>query len=313
MKTNVVAQVVGLLVFSLLAGAFGIEVPLEAGEGTNAPVVLGSDGQALPFASEQDLLDYLRTAQGLSFKTLSHGITKAEKILLEQDGIAAQVVFHDVDSNEQRTKRLPNGNVVLYVKDSYRSQIAAYELSRMLGMENVPPTVERRFKSARGSAQLWIENAMTELDRVEKGLKPPDHIQWGRRYADMRVFDNLINNIDRNQGNLLVDASWNLWMIDHTRSFGRDRTLPRPELISRCSRRLWNRRVELDEDEVHARVSPYLKKTELRSIFFRREKLIEHLEEEIASKGEKWVIFDYGAPDPGVEVRQSSAISESDQ
>jgi len=183
----------------------------------------------------------------------------------------------------------------------------------MLGMENVPPTVERRFKSARGSAQLWIENAMTELDRVEKGLKPPDSLQWGRRYADMRVFDNLINNIDRNQGNLLVDPSWNLWMIDHTRSFGRDRTLPRPELISRCSRRLWKRIIELDEDEVDARLVPYLKRTELKSIFLRREKLIALLEEQIASKGEKWVIFDYGAPDPGVEVRQSSAISESDQ
>ena len=30
----------------------------------------------------------------------------------------------------------------------------------------------------------------------------------------MHVFDNLINNIDRNQGNILFDAHWNMLFID---------------------------------------------------------------------------------------------------
>jgi hypothetical protein len=308
---------VGLSLYSSLAIvgdiAAGVEVPVEIVEGTNSPVLRGSDGQVLSFENEQQLLSYLRAAREVSSRTLGQGITQAEKILLAQDGIAAHVVFHDVDSNELRTKRLPNGNVVLHLRDSYTGQIAAYELSRMLGMDNVPPTVERRFKSSRGSAQLWIEDAMTELKRVEKGLKPPDRNLWNQQYADMRVFDNLINNIDRNQGNLLADPSWTLWLIDHTRSFGRERTLPRPELVSRCSRRLWQGIVELDTDEVQARLSPYLKKPEIKAIFLRREKLIELLEEKIMEQGEKQVIFNIGAPDPGIEIRQSSAKPDSDQ
>ena len=35
----------------------------------------------------------------------------------------------------------------------------------------------------------------------------------------MRVFDELIANTDRNQGNMLIDKQWKLWLIDHTRGF----------------------------------------------------------------------------------------------
>jgi len=35
----------------------------------------------------------------------------------------------------------------------------------------------------------------------------------------VRLFDQLIYNTDRNLGNLLIDKSWRLWMIDHTRAF----------------------------------------------------------------------------------------------
>ena len=288
----------------VMASQFGV---VTADTVPPSPVLRGPDGAVLPFEQEQTLLEYLRTADAVSSKTLPVGITKAKKVLLQKDGDTANVVFHTVNSHEQRTKRLPNGNVVLYVRDGFTSQLAAYEMSRLLGMANVPPTVERRIDSRRGSAQLWIENGMTELKRVEKGLEPPSHNLWRQRYSDMRVFDNLINNIDRNQGNLLIDPDWNLWLIDNTRSFGRDKTLPRPELVERCSRRLWQAIHELDEGTVFERLSPYLQKSEIKAIFSRRAKLIELLQEKISAKGEEWILFNIGDPDPGVEVRQSDA------
>lgn len=311
MRTGVAAPCVGLMLLFSLAGLIGLRTPALAWQPKTALGLMGSDGRELPFEDQSRLLDYLRSAEMVSSKTLSQGITKAEKILIQQEGVVAHVIFHDVDFHEQRTKRLSNGNVVLYVRDSYTSQIAAYEMSRLLGMGNVPPTVEREFDSSRGSAQLWIENAMTELVRLEKNLEPPDHNLWNQRYFDMRVFDNLINNIDRNQGNLLVDPFWNLWLIDHTRSFGRDRTLPRPELISRCSRGLWDRVRNLDEGEVTARLSPYLRKSEVKAIFSRREKLIILIEEKIAASGEKRVLFENIATDPASQVRESSRDPDS--
>lgn len=305
MRTSVVLRT-GLLLASCLASGTSVESTDLESESGNLPRLMASDGRNLPFENRHQLLAYLETARIVSSKVLSQGITRAEKILLEEGGVTAHVVFHDVDQHEQRTKRLPNGNVVLYVKDSYKSQIAAYEMSLLLEMDSVPPTVARRFRSSRGSAQLWIENAMTEEERREKKLEPPDQNLWNQQYADMRVFDNLINNIDRNQGNVLIDPFWKLWMIDHTRSFGRDKSLPRPELVTRCSRRLWDRIRTLDAEMVDERLSPYLRKSEIKALLARREKLIALLEEKIASRGEHWVLFDPGAPDSDVEVHEVS-------
>ncbi|MEJ2084942.1 MAG: hypothetical protein P8Y44_04590, partial [Acidobacteriota bacterium] len=191
----------------LLALTFGA---IESEARSSADLVLmGSDGNELQFEDSEELLGFLKNAREVSSEVLGQGITKAERVLIEQQGVTAHVVFHDVDENEQRMKRLPNGRVVFFVRDSYTGQIAAYELSRMLGIDNVPPTVERRIHSTRGSAQLWIENARTEQDRLEANMEPPDYNVWNQRYADMRVFDNLINNIDRNQGNLLIDPFGN--------------------------------------------------------------------------------------------------------
>ncbi|MGB5878751.1 MAG: hypothetical protein WBH85_01865, partial [Thermoanaerobaculia bacterium] len=226
-------------------------------------------------------------------------------------GIEARAVFHDIDRNEQEVKRLKNDNVVMYLRDSFLNQAAAYEMSRMLGMKNVPPTVLRQSAGDRGSAQLWIENAMTEQMRVEQELEPPDYNLWNQYYADMRVFDNLINNIDRNQGNMLVDSSWNLWLIDHTRSFGRDKALPYPEIVVRCSRGLWKGiRADWDDAEVEERMAPYMKSNEIEALLSRRQKLVELIEKQIAERGEKVVLFDFGDPDPAVKVSSSSATSE---
>ena len=40
---------------------------------------------------------------------------------------------------------------------SYKSEIAAYELDKLLKMDMVPPTVERQLHGANGAAQLWVE------------------------------------------------------------------------------------------------------------------------------------------------------------
>ena len=84
---------------------------------------------------------------------------------------------------------------------------------------------------------------------------------------DMRVFDNLINNVDRNQTNILIDDNWRLILIDHTRSFARDHSLPRPEQVIHCSRGLWHAIRHLDEGEVRERLTPYLKSAEIDALF----------------------------------------------
>ena len=49
--------------------------------------------------------------------------------------------------------------MVNFFRDHYANNVAAFELSRMLGMNNVPPGVVRRVGRNKGSLHLWIENS----------------------------------------------------------------------------------------------------------------------------------------------------------
>jgi len=272
------------------------------------PVFLDKDGGALPIQSYEAILFFLRTAGETGSKDLDEGITGAKRLDLSKDGIQARAVFHDIHSVEPRIKRLENGQVRGYLRDSYTSQIAAYELGRMLEIQNIPPSVRRRSDRRNGSAQLWIEHAKTETTRQEAGIRPPDQTLWNQLYADMRVFDNLINNTDRNLGNTLVDSQGNLWLIDHTRSFGQDKTLPHPEAITRCSNRLYEAIVGLDEDRVSKRMktAKLLAPGEIDALLRRRTELLEKIDERIRLLGPEAVFFDYGDPEPGITVDEDA-------
>ena len=266
------------------------------------PVFLGPGDQPLPIQDEDEILSFLRIAPEISSELIEIGITGAWRLVLSKDGVEARAAFHRVQKLERKTKRLPNDKIVGYVRDSYTSQVAAYRLGRLLKVHNIPPTVLRRSDGRKGSAQLWIENGMMEKERLEKGIEPADRTLWNQLYSDMRVFDNLINNIDRNTGNMLVDSSGHLWLIDHTRSFGRDRSLPRPETIARCSNRLHQAILELDQAAVESQLEELLAKGEIKAIFHRRTALLKKLDERIRERGEHQVLFDYGDAEPGIRI-----------
>ena len=118
----------------------------------------------------------------------------------------------------------------------------------------------------------------------------------------MQVFDNLIGNFDRNQGNILIDEGWKLWLIDHTRSFRPSKSLPTPDAISRCSRGLWEALQALEVEQLEASLDPYLAVAEIRTVIARRDRIVELLGKRIERMGEKRVIFDWSDPNPDVRV-----------
>jgi len=80
-------------------------------------------------------------------------------------------------------------------------------------------------------------------------------MEWAKQVCRQRTFDNLISNIDRNAGNLLVDGEWNLILIDHTRAFASDR-LPFEKEMTRIDREFFARLKALDEASVMKSVRP---------------------------------------------------------
>ena len=188
---------------------------------------------------------------------------------------------------------MADGSFVMFFRDSYLNEVAAYRLGLMLGIHNIPPAVVRTHKGAEGSFQLWLEGATTEKERMAKGLKAPDKAVFRRQVFDMDVFDALINNVDRNQGNILWDKDWNLWMIDHTRAFGRDNKVRSPEALQMCSRSLYNAIKGLDSKALKSAMKPYMSSFELTALVKRHKDLVKTLDQMIQSQGEDQVIFEY--------------------
>jgi hypothetical protein len=255
------------------------------------------DGKPLPFDSEEALLAYLRDAAVVSEKQItSGGITFPYKILLEKGGVRSDAIFRDVDE-EKLVAQLSRGKSELNFRDSYIFEPAAYELSLLLGLDNVPPATLRRVHNKKGSVQIWVENAMTDMKRAKENIQPPDVQQWNKQLQMMNVFDELIYNTDRNRGNILITTDWKLWMIDHTRAFRRHNELQHPDMLKQCERRLYEKLKGLDEAAARERLKPYLTGYELDSLFKRRKLIVERFDKLIAEQGEDHVLYTY-TPSP---------------
>lgn len=252
----------------------------------------GPSGEALPFRSVDEVIEFLRAARVVSRKAVGSGITKPKKLLLEKDGVQMHAIFRS-HNTEKPESMLKDGRRIRNYRDSYLLEVAAFRMAQMLDLDGVPPVVKRRVDGEEGSVQLWIENAMTETQRQERKITPPDQQRWTWQMQRMRLFDLLIYNWDRHTDNILVDPQWNVWMIDHTRSFRREDDVPYVDQIILCERRFWERLQSLDEAAIRERLKDILNEPELRGLLRRREKLVRHLGGRIAEQGEARVLFSW--------------------
>ncbi len=248
----------------------------------------GEDGQILPFETESEILAFLRTANVVSKKRVGSGVNNPWKVLLEKDGIQAHACFRDVRISKKKAHLKTGGKHNF--RDDARFEVAAYRLARMLGIDNIPPVVERKLFRREVTLQIWVENAITEKIRVERESWPSlmKKVQrWQAQNHIMRAFDSLIYNEDRNQGNILYDDDWNLWMIDHTRAFRRHRKLLAPERVWKMEKRFLEQLRNLDPAQVKNALSDYLGPSELRALLARVSKMLEHVDSLVAQKGEE--------------------------
>lgn len=259
-------------------------------------------GNPLPFKTIQEMEEFLATAEVKSQQAIPKGVTKPKKILLEKDGVQAHAKFNYVNQSGQREK-MADGTVEMYFLDSYKADMAAYRLSRLLGMESVPPAVARTIDGQDGIVQLWVEGLNTYENWLKEGnTGTPASTYFDRQLRDMYAFDLLIRNVDRNQGNIAWDQDNNLWLIDHTRSMARDNALREPSKFKGCSRQFYEAVKGLGESEATATLSPYLANFEIKALMKRRDKLVKLIDSQIKKEGEAEVLFNYGDPPPGLVI-----------
>jgi hypothetical protein len=177
--------------------------------------------------------------------------------------------------------------------DSYLYNLAAYELAKLLGLENMlPVTVERRWNGKIGSLTWWLPVMMNIGEFTEKKIRPPNIQGWVNSMHKVRVFTELIYDTDRNNpGNILIGNDWELYMVDFTRAFRRYHDLRNPDNLVRCSRELLEKIRALDGDKFTAEAGEYLTDPEIEGVMKRRDKIVAYFEKLIAEKDESVVLY----------------------
>jgi len=223
----------------------------------------------------------------------SKGITKPRKATLTDAGRTLYAVFKDIDDYEPKSKT-PDGRVFFSLSDSYKHEVASYELSKLLGLDIVPPTVGRNIDGKNGSLQLWVDGSMREWERKNvKKLIPPDMDRWNNQIATIKLYLQLIWDTDFNNiSNLLVDESWKLWKIDASRAFYVDKKLRREDSLNRFSRKVLAALEILDREALDTTLERWLSARQIEALWQRRTRILELAAENVAKFGEESVLYD---------------------
>jgi hypothetical protein len=256
----------------------------------------GAGLQAQFTAAEQAEFDkweeFLKTAPIVAKEQITGplAVTSPWELTLERDGVRQKALWKSV-----------LGERVAGFKETWKGEIAAYRLSRALGLLMVPPTVEREFNGDRGSCQLWVEGWNNLETILKKKLNPPGirAASFSRALCLQRAFDNLIYNVDRHQRNYLVMEDWRMILIDHSRSFATKKKLIYDEkyregpnfIMASLPRTFVEALKGMTPESLRAAVGDYLTENELEATLARRDLIIAWLDKRIAALGEDKVLY----------------------
>ena len=203
----------------------------------------------------QEIEEYLRTAECVRAEIF--GPDKPTRCTLRPGGPVGRMMW----------RSLPPG-IYRGFRESYKAEIAAYEVDKLLKMDMVPPSVERQLEGNTGAAQLWVENVSGVKESASPGES--NRADWEDQLARMTMFDNLIGYRDRSLGNMLRDVEWNLILLDHSRAFGEGTELRK---MNRIDEGFWSKIESLTSNQLNAALRAWLDDNEIKAILDRREKM----------------------------------------
>jgi hypothetical protein len=249
-------------------------------------------------AAKEQWIAFLQTARiGESVQLGGvDAITNPWKLALSKDGVSRFGLWKDIDSIEDKP-------------DRWRYEVAAYRIDVLLGLDMVPPTVERRFQGRPGSIQLWMDGTESLKARTARGAGIPEagREEWNRRAFLQRAFDSLIANEDRNANNILVDGQVRVMLIDHSRAFRTAKPFSErlvfgaagltrapdgtPYPFPKLPRAFVAKLRALDAKSLRAGLKGVLVGKEIEVLLHRRDLIIEEVEALVRERGEAEVLY----------------------
>jgi len=273
--------------YALLAAVLTFTIVSSSG------VAAGGQAQPVPPPplTREQMAQFLQTAKVIGHKGISKGVTSPARLTLSDGTLTHDAAFSRVNEHKP-IMQFPGGRTELDFVDSYKYTLAANEIAELLGIEDMfPVTVEREWDHDMGALSWWLDVKMDEGERLKQQLSAPDAEDWAKQQYTMRVFTQLVDDTDRNVGNILIDKDWKIYLIDFTRAFRRPHELRAPQLLQRCDKNLLQHLRDLKVDDVKARISKWVPPREIESMMARRDALVALYDKLIAERGEARVLF----------------------
>jgi len=237
--------------------------------------------------------EFLATAKIVAEEQMTgaESVTNPWRLTLEKDGVRHIALWKNISGR-------PKGYI-----DSWKYEVAAYRLDKLLGLNMIPPTVERSYNGP-GSLQLWVESWMTLKKKMDDKVKIPSYkiFYWNRALYLQRFFDNLIANEDRHQNNYLITKDWRMYLIDHSRSFRTygdflkkllytDKRRDGPMEMQEIPRALVDKIKTLNFEAIRQAVGDYLTDDEINGMLTRRDLILKELDRICKKNGEANVLY----------------------
>lgn len=227
-----------------------------------------------------EIENYLRTAPIVRTERTERGVTKPVRAYLEAGGPVGSMTW----------KALPPGRTSGF-HESYKSEIAAYQIDKLLELNMVPPRVEREIDGTVGVAVMWVEGAQS-FAKLGGVPRPPaaEMDNWNRELSRAKMFHNLVGDIDPNLGNWLVDSSWRVILIDQSRALTTTTSLV--HTMQRIDRGLWERMQALSEEELNRDLGQWLDRSQIRALLARRDRMKKEIDKLVRKHGAQAVWID---------------------
>lgn len=282
----------GALIVPLLA--LLVFPPLAYAQTAAAPAAAVDSAQGKELSVAQ-IRAFLKDAKVLRTRGTPKGVTAPRRLTLSDGNIEHDAVFQAIDERKM-VETLGGGGrqttTELNFVDSYKYNIAAYELAALLGLDHMMPVyIERRWNGQVGSISWFVPTLMDESERIKKKIQPPSPGDWNNQMYRMRVFSALVRDTDRNLTNVLITHQWKVMMIDFTRAFRLQPELLHLKDLQRIDRRLFEKLEAVSADDMKAAVKDFLTKSELEAVLKRRDLLVAHFKKQIADLGEAKVLY----------------------
>lgn len=226
-----------------------------------------------------EIEEYIRTAPITRTTDVPRGVTKPRRAYFAPGGPVESISW----------KPLRPGMVNGFF-ESYKSEIAAYEIDKLLELNMVPPKVERRVSGDLGVAVMWVVPTKSFADTRGAPTPPPAEAEsWNRQLVKAKMFQNLIGDLDPNLGNWLFDPMWNLILVDHSRALTRTERLVHE--MQRIDADLWARIQALTEETLTKAAGTWIGKGEVSAILNRRAKMQAQIDKLVRSSSEAQVFI----------------------